>query len=87
MGHAAAHSSILEEIPMSRSIFRALSFMLLLGAHLNAETVEDNTTLAASEFALNATYQVDTVWATAYHVTVTLTNNTDAPTSSWTADL
>jgi hypothetical protein len=38
-----------------------------------------------SGLALSSTYKVDTVWATAFQTTVTLTNNTNTATSSWTA--
>lgn len=41
--------------------------------------------ISATVSPLNATYKVDTVWATAYKTTVTITNNTNTNTSSWTA--
>lgn len=40
---------------------------------------------AADTLSLNATYKVDTVWATTFQATVTLKNNTATSTSSWTA--
>jgi hypothetical protein len=39
----------------------------------------------SSGTSLTASATTTTVWATAYQVTVTLTNNTAQPTSSWTA--
>jgi hypothetical protein len=59
---------------MKKWMFLVVYFMVLLGAQVQAKA-----------FTLNATAHVDTVWATAYQVTVTLVNNTDTPTSSWTA--
>ncbi len=52
------------------------SYLLLLCA---------GNSLVAADFPLNATYKVDTVWATAYQATVTLKNTSTQPTSSWTA--
>lgn len=54
--------------------------MILFSVHLNSGNL-----LNATEFALTATYNVDTVWATAFKATVTLKNTSDAPTSSWTS--
>jgi Cellulose binding domain/Glycosyl hydrolases family 18 len=75
----------MEEILMNRSLFLALFLMVLFGTHWQAATAGSLKTLPVSEFALNATSKVTTVWATAYQVTVTLTNNTSVPTTSWTA--
>lgn len=38
-----------------------------------------------SEIALTAAYKVDAVWATAFQVTVTLTNKANVPVNGWTA--
>ena len=40
-------------------------------------------TKGASQFSLNASYTIDNSWPTGYQVTVTLSNNTPNPTSSW----
>ncbi len=58
-------------------------FIIFFNEHMSA--MDSGSTLTVSEFSLNATYQVDSVWATAYQTTVTLTNNTSIPTSSWSA--
>lgn len=42
-----------------------------------------DTTKAVSQFSLNASYTIDNSWPTGYQVTVTLSNNTQNPTSSW----
>lgn len=56
------------------------------GPTISALTSTGNaTTPPGSGFALNASYQVTTVWATAYQVTVTLKNTTSTSSSSWTA--
>lgn len=39
----------------------------------------------ASPFPLNASYHIDSSWSNGYQATVTLTNSTSTPTSSWTA--
>ncbi len=65
---------------MKKSALALSYFMILLGVYLNS-----GHALGASEFALNATYKVDAVWATAYQAAVTLKNPTSVPTSSWTA--
>lgn len=56
--------------------------IFLFGMHFSAFAAKQASTTG---FGLNATYQVDTVWATAFHATVKLTNNTSSSTSSWTA--
>jgi hypothetical protein len=38
-----------------------------------------------SQFALNASYNIDNSWPSGYQVTVTLTNNTSTPTTSWSS--
>lgn len=76
---------------MRQFLFKLALVMLPFGAFLNANTYH----VAESEFVkpeqvattLNATYQVDTIWATAYQVTVTLTNSSSMPTSTWLATL
>lgn len=69
-----------------RRLLVIFSFLaILLGAHLHAKASETISAKSAASFTLNATYKVDTVWATAYNAVVTLTNNTSTPTSSWTA--
>ncbi|CRX38456.1 cellulose binding domain-containing protein [Estrella lausannensis] len=47
----------------------------------------ESITIAAtgSPVALSAVYKVDTVWATAFQATVTLTNRTTVPVKGWTA--
>jgi len=40
---------------------------------------------AASQFPLNSKYNVDSNWTSGYQVTVTLSNNTGFPSSSWSA--
>ena len=44
-----------------------------------------NANLSAESFALRSEYKVDTKWATAYQVTVKLTNPSSQPTESWTS--
>lgn len=46
-----------------------------------------NLGLTAQEIPLTIEYRVDTMWATAYQVTVQLNNQTNQPTESWTASL
>lgn len=41
--------------------------------------------LPRAGFGLSSSYKIDTVWATAFQLIVTLTNHTGIPTSSWTA--
>lgn len=50
-----------------------MDVLILLVAQLNADVM------------LNATYSVDSVWATAFQTTVTLTNTTATPVTAWTA--
>ncbi|HEV8051837.1 MAG TPA: cellulose binding domain-containing protein, partial [Parachlamydiaceae bacterium] len=68
---------------MNKLLFLFSLFIVSLNSPINAEPSENNVNATAS--ALNATYRVDTVWATAYQATVTLTNNTSVSTSSWSA--
>lgn len=69
-------------------------FMLLISVNLCADVAlhqrsgyiaEIKPSAAATPTALAAAYTVTTVWATAYQVSVTLTNNTTAATTSWTS--
>ena len=64
---------------MKKTVLLFTCFMMLFSFVLNS------TNLSADEFALNATYKVDTVWATAFQATVTVKNNTTKDTSSWNA--
>ena len=64
---------------MKKIVLLFTCFLMLFSFVLNS------TNLTAEEFALNATYKVDTVWATAFQATVTVKNNTNKDTSSWRA--
>ncbi len=64
---------------MKKIVLLFTCFMMLFSFVLNS------THLSAEEFALDATYKVDTVWATAFQATVTVKNNTNKDTSSWNA--
>lgn len=44
-----------------------------------------NAGLSAEGISLGSKYSVDTIWATAYQVSVKLTNQNDQPTNNWTA--
>lgn len=68
---------------MNKLMFLFSYFIIFFSVHMNV--MGSGNKLKASEFTLSATYKVDTVWATAYQTTVTLTNKTNTPTSSWTA--
>lgn len=56
----------------------------MASASLNGLAAVGNP-VTTSGFTLNATSKIDTVWATAFQATVTLTNTTSMSTSSWTA--
>lgn len=55
-----------------------------LGGIIGSLTASGNTQSAGTGFALNSSYVVNTIWATAYQITVTLKNTTSTPSSSWT---
>lgn len=55
------------------------------GANVLNGLAASGTSGTSSGTNLSATATTTTVWATAYQVNVTLTNNTAQPTSSWTA--
>lgn len=57
----------------------------LLASANGSSTPSTTVPSSTSSFALNASYKVDTVWATAFQATVTLTNNASVATSNWTA--
>lgn len=42
-------------------------------------------TVSGASFPLQAKYTIDSSWSSGYQATVTLTNNTSTPTSSWSA--
>jgi len=61
-------------------------FILLISANLCADVLRPSVDIAeTATTSIPATYTVPTIWATAYQVNVTLTNNTTAATSSWTS--
>jgi Cellulose binding domain/Glycosyl hydrolases family 18 len=64
---------------MRKTIFLFGYLFMLLGAFFKVESA-----VTATPFALDATYKIDTVWATAYQATITLKNTTSSDTSSWT---
>lgn len=57
--------------------------LILFSTQINSAVGEEK--LSAAVVTLNSSYKVDTVWATAYQATITLTNNTSSPTSNWTS--
>ncbi|MBA2726884.1 MAG: cellulose binding domain-containing protein [Parachlamydiaceae bacterium] len=65
---------------MKKLSFLFSYFMILFGLFLNF-----GTDLEAAEFPLQASYAVDTSWATAYQSTITVKNTSSSPTSSWIA--
>ncbi len=60
---------------MQSRILLVLCLIFLMGA---------NSAQSAS-FPLQATYLIDSSWSAGYQATVTITNNTATPTTSWTA--
>jgi hypothetical protein len=66
----------------------ALSASASANAHANANASiahTDKAAVAQAQYALGTAYHVDSVWATAYQVTVTLTNSGQVATTSWSA--
>lgn len=61
---------------MRRYALQFLSLIFFLGLHLSAH---------ATSFPLKASYTVDNFWPTGYQATVTLTNQSSTPTSTWSA--
>lgn len=66
---------------MEENMRKILSLFACFIAVMSVHT----TAFAESSFGLQTSYHVDTVWATAYQVTVKLSNTTTTATSSWKA--
>jgi len=64
---------------------RKLLFRLLLLICGISSTTLQASDVAASQFSLIASYTIDSSWATGYQATVTLRNNSQSATSSWSA--